>query len=169
MKIVSLVIIPFFILFIMVFGTFKKVSVYNLFLDGVKDGLKIIVDILPATMAMVFAVNLFFDSNVLSFFLFPIHKIIHLPSELLSMMFLRPISGNATILIMTNIFKKFGVDSVYGFLASLIQGCTDTTFYVVALYYGSVRVLKSRYTLLVALIADFVGIMTAIILTNIFY
>ena len=82
------------------------------------------------------------------------------------MALLRPVSGNASLAIMNNIFYQYGVDSFYGFLASVLQGCTDTTIYVLALYFGSVKISKSRYALKVGLFADFWGIMAAFILCN---
>jgi len=82
---------------------------------------------------------------------------------------LRPISGTASMTIMTNIFELYGPDSFAGRLASVLQGCTDTTIYVIALYYSSIKVSKIRYTLFVGLLADLVGIIMAFILTNIFF
>ena len=92
-----------------------------------------------------------------------------MPKELLTMAFLRPISGNASLAMMTNIYKIYGVDSFYGLLASVLQGCTDTTIYVLALYFGSVKITKSRYALKVGLFADLCGILAAIVLCNIIF
>lgn len=169
MKDLSFVVIPIFILFVVYYGYYKKVNVYDSFLDGAKDGLKIVYNIFPAVLAMVFAVNLFLDSNVLNFVLNPISKLVHLPMEILPLAALRPISGTASMTIMTNIFELYGPDSYAGRLASVLQGCTDTTIYVIALYYSTIRVTKIRYTLTVGLLADLVGIIMAFILTNIFF
>ncbi len=169
MKIISIIVLPLFVLMIVGYGYMKKIDVYNSFLKGAKEGLEIVVNITPAILAMVFAVNIFLDSNILSFLLYPLHKMILIPNQVLSMAFLRPISGTASLSIMTNIFQTYGPDSFYGRLTSVLQGCTDTTIYVIALYYGSIKVTKTRYTIFVGLMADLVGIIMAFILTNIFF
>lgn len=169
MKMLSIIVIPIFIFFVVIYGYLKKINVYDAFLEGVKEGLKISYNIFPAILAMVFAVNIFLNSDVLSFLLSPIAGIIPLPKEVLPMAFLRPISGTASMSIMTNIFANFGTDSYVGRLASVLQGCTDTTIYVIALYYSSIKVSKTRYTVFVGLLADLVGIIMAFILTNIFF
>ncbi len=169
MKIASIIVLPIVVLLIVLYGYIKKIDIYASFLNGAKEGMEIVVNIAPAILAMVFAVNIFLDSNVLNFILMPINKIMHFPSEVLSLAFLRPISGTASLSIMTNIFKIYGPDSFYGRLSSVLQGCTDTTIYVIALYYGSIKVSKTRYTIFVGLMADLVGIIMAFILTNIFF
>lgn len=169
MKDISFIVIPIFILFVVFYGYKYKLNVYESFLQGACEGLKIVFSIFPAVLAMVFAVNLFLDSNVLQFILDPISKLVNLPSEILPLAALRPISGTASMTIMTNIFNSYGPDSFAGRLASVLQGCTDTTIYVIALYYSTIKVSKIRYTLVVGLLADLVGIIMAFILTNIFF
>ena len=85
------------------------------------------------------------------------------------MAILRPISGSSTLVIMNNLFENFGPDSFVGRLASIIQGCTDTTFYVMTLYFGSVKILKTRYAIKVGLFADLCGIVAAFIIANLFF
>lgn len=169
MKLFSVIIIPIFILFVVFYGYVKKIDVYTSFLDGAKEGMKIVYNIFPAVLAMVFAVNIFLDSNILPFLLNPITKILNLPTEILPMAFLRPISGTASLSIMTKIFEIYGPDTYPGRLASVLQGCTDTTIYVIALYYSSVKITKSRYTVIVGLLADLVGLIMAFVLTRIFF
>ncbi len=165
----SIIVIPFFILLVVFNGYLKKIDIYTSFLNGAKDGLKIVYNIFPAVLAMVFAVNIFLDSNILPFLLKPVTSILNLPTEILPMAFLRPISGTASLSIMTKIFEIYGPDTYPGRLASVIQGCTDTTIYVIALYYSSVKITKSRYTIIVGLLADLVGLIMAFILTSIFF
>lgn len=169
MNLFSVIVLPLVILLIIFYGYIKKVNIYQSFLQGAKEGLEIVINIAPAILAMVFAVNIFLDSNVLSFLLQPFDNVFKMPHQILSLAFLRPISGTASLSIMTNIFKVYGPDSFYGRLASVLQGCTDTTIYVVALYYSSIHISKTRYTILVGLMADLVGIMMAFIFTNIFF
>ena len=165
----SIIVIPFFILLVVFNGYLKKIDIYTSFLNGAKDGLKIVYNIFPAVLAMVFAVNIFLDSNILPFLLKPVTSILNLTTEILPMAFLRPISGTASLSIMTKIFEIYGPDTYPGRLASVIQGCTDTTIYVIALYYSSVKITKSRYTIIVGLLADLVGLIMAFILTSIFF
>ena len=169
MKLISIIVIPIFVFFVISYGNAKKINIYDSFLLGVKDGLKICYNIFPAILAMIFAVNLFLNSDVLSFLLAPITRIINIPKEILPMAKLRPISGTASMSIMTNIFAIYGPDSYAGRLASILQGCTDTTIYVIALYYSSIKVSKIRYTLIVGLLADLAGILMAFLLANIFF
>ena len=154
------------------YGAKKKVSVYDTFLEGAKEGLIMVFHIAPTIIAMVFAVNIFLDSNFLFdclSFLKPIFDILRLPIDILPMAFLRPISGSATLAIMNDIFIRFGPDSFIGRLASTIQGCTDTTIYVLALYFGSIKITKTRYALGVGLFADLMGIIAAFVITYLFF
>jgi Uncharacterized membrane protein len=121
---------------------------------------------------MVFAINLFIDSEFIYFFLGSIKGLLdffNIPLEIMPMAFLRPISGTATLAILNDIFISYGPDSFLGRLSSVIQGCTDTTIYVLALYFGSVGITKIRYSLWVGLFADLVGIIMAFVLTSIFF
>ena len=169
MKLISVIVIPLFILFVVMYAFFKKINIYESFLEGCKDGLKISYNIFPAILAMVFAVNLFLDSKVLDFLLYPINNLLKFPKEILPMAVLRPISGTASMSIMTTILKNYGPDSFIGRLACVLQGCTDTTIYVIALYYSSIKVSKTRYTVAVGLIADLVGILMGFFLTYLFF
>jgi spore maturation protein B len=168
----SKIVIPAFIVFVIFYGFIKKVNIYDTFLEGAKEGLMISFNIFPSIIAMVFAINIFLDSNfvnaVLGVFT-PILNLINIPLEIMPMALLRPISGTATLAIMNDIFIKYGPDSYVGRLASVLQGCTDTTIYVLALYFSSIGVKKIRYSLGVGLFADLVGISVAFIITMLFF
>ncbi len=172
MEVISKIILPIFIIIIVFYGVKKRVNVYDVFLEGAKDGLIATFNIFPAIIAMIFAINIFLDSNVLSFVITNVSKMIggiNLPLEIIPMALLRPISGTASLAIMNDIFKSFGPDSYMGRLASILQGCTDTTVYVIALYFGSIKIAKIRHALWGGLFADLVGIIMAIVLTNLFF
>lgn len=172
MSLVSKIVIPIFVLFIVFYGFFKKVNIYDTFLIGAKEGLQIAFNIFPSVIAMVFAINIFLDSNFVYEVLGLLNPIINfggIPLDIVPMAILRPISGTATLAIMNDIFIMFGPDSYVGRLASVLQGCTDTTIYVLALYFGSIGVKKIRYSLVVGLFADLVGITVAFILTALFF
>lgn len=172
MNFLSQLIIPLFVFFIIFYGAKKKINVYDAFLLGAKEGLVMTLEITPTILAMVFAVNIFLDSGFLKGilnFLTPILKLQNIPVDIIPMAILRPISGSASLAIMNDIFAKFGPDSFIGRLASTLQGCTDTTIYVLALYFGSIKVTKIRYSLKVGLFADLMGIIAAFIITFIFF
>ncbi len=172
MEIISKIILPILVVIIVFYGVKKKINVYDAFLEGAKEGLVTTFNIFPAVIAMIFAINIFLDSNVLGFvvnLLNPLIGNISLPLEIIPMAVLRPISGTASLAIMNDIFMNFGPDSFVGRLASILQGCTDTTIYVIALYFGTVKITKIKHALWGGLFADLVGIITAIILTNLFF
>ena len=172
MNLISKIVIPLFVLFIIVYGVKKRVNVYDSFLEGAKEGLQLVFHIAPTVIAMVFAVNIFLDSNFIDGmlgFLKPLFDLANIPIDILPMALLRPISGTASLAIMNNIFIHFGPDSYIGRLASTLQGCTDTTIYVLALYFGSIKVTKTRYSLPVGLFADLMGIIAAFVITFIFF
>ncbi len=172
MAIISKIILPLFVIVIIFYGVKKKVNVYDTFLEGAKEGLVTTFNIFPAIIAMIFAINIFLDSNVLGFIIDSLSKYIgniNIPLEIIPMALLRPISGTASLAIMNDLFKTFGPDSFIGYLASILQGCTDTTVYVIALYFGSIKVTKIKHALWTGLFADLVGIVMAVILTNLFF
>lgn len=169
---ISIVIIPIFIFSIVLYAVYKRNNVYESFLEGAKEGLSMSFDIFPSIIAMIFAINIFLDSNILldiTNFLSPVLNNLSIPLDIIPMALLRPISGTATLSLMNKIFLDFGPDSYIGFLSSIVQGCTDTTFYVLLLYFGSVKITKTRYALKVGLFADFMGIIFALLITNIFF
>jgi len=172
METASIIILPLIVLIIVIYGYKQKINIYDSFLKGVTEGLKTSFNIFPNLLAMIFAVNLLISSGLIEYtfsFLKEILAKFSLTSDILSMAFFRPISGNASLAIMNNIFKNFTPDSIMGRLASIIQGSTDTTFYVLALYFGSIGIKKTRYALKVGLFADLVGIVMSFILVYIFF
>ena len=172
MSTLSKLIIPLFVLFVIFYGFKKKVTIYDTFLEGAKEGLITVFHIFPAILAMVFAINIFLNSQILETIfgvLTPILNKMNLPLNILPMAFVRPISGTASLAIMNDIFVNFGPDSFVGRLASTIQGCTDTTIYVLALYFGSVKITKTRYALSTGLFADFVGIVASFIIVSLLF
>ena len=172
MEIVSLIILPIIVLSILITAFIKKVNIYDKFLEGAKEGLIMTFKIAPNIFAMIFAVNIFIKSSFLSdifSFITPVLTKMNLTSEIIPMCFLRSISGTSTLGIMANIFETYGPDSIMGYLASIIQGSSDTTLYVIALYFGSVGITKSRYALKAGLFADLIGIIVSFILVYFFF
>ncbi len=153
-------ILPVIVLVIVMYGVYKKIDVYDVFIEGAKDSVKLVINMFPCILAMIFAVNIFLNSGLLEIFS---------NSKILSIILMRPISANASLSILNDIFKTSGPDSYIGFVGSIIQGCTDTTFYILTLYFGSVKIKKMRYSLFVCLCADLIGAISAIFLARLFF
>ena len=160
------------VIFIIFYRFTKKVDVYDTFIDGVKESFGMITNLFPTFIAMILAINLFIDSGFLNFLLSSLEKIVsfeRVPIEILPLAIVRPISGSASLAYLNNIFSVYGPDSFIGLLGSVIQGCTDTTLYVISLYFGCIGIKKIRYSLFASLFADLVGIITSIIVVNLLF
>lgn len=163
-------ILPILVLIIIIFAIFKRVNAYGSFVDGVKDGLKLFGGMYPALLAMMCAISLLRESGLMELFSNMIaHVITFIPSDIVPMILFRPISGNASLAVLIDIFKTCGVDSFEGIMASIIQGSTDTTFYVISLYFSTVGIKKIKSSLAIGLLADVAGIGMAIVLTVLFF
>ena len=160
------------VLFIILYGYIKKVDVYDTFIDGVKESFGMIKNLFPTFIAMILAINLFIDSGFLKFIFSLLENVIsfnRLPIEILPLAIVRPISGSASLAYLNSIFTNYGPDSFIGLLGSVIQGCTDTTLYVISLYFGCIGIKKIRYSLFASLFADLVGIIASIIVVNLLF
>ena len=158
--------IPLTILIIIVYGLYEKKPIFDVFLEGAKEGLQIIVNIFPTLLGLLLSINVLRESGVIDAitnFILPLLSIVKIPSEIIPLALLRPISGSASMAVATDIMKNFGVDSIIGLIASTIMGATETTLYTIALYTSAIKVKKTRFVLIAALLADFVGMLTAVI------
>jgi len=129
-------------------------------------------NLFPTYIAMILAINLFINSGFLDFVLSlfkPLFNLINVPVEILPLAIVRPISGSASLAYLNNIFTNHGPDSFIGLLSSVMQGCTDTTFYVITLYFGSIGIKKIKYSLFAGLCADLIGITASIIIVNLLF
>mgnify|MGYP001851392956 FL=1 len=165
----SEIIIPFVIVFVIGYGIVEKKNVYDIFIKGAKNGVKIVIKLFPTLLAIFLAINMLRNSGVIDFiinFVKPILNILNIPVEIMPLALLRPISGTASMAVATDIIKASGVDSKIGLIAATIMGATETTFYTIALYTSSIKVKKIRFALVASLIADVVGMATAIIIFN---
>lgn len=157
--------IPAIILVILIYGIVKDVKVYEAFIEGAKEGIMTAVKVIPYLMAMIIAITMFKESgamNLLIFALTPIAKLIGIPSEVLPLAVMRPLSGSASLGMVADIIKNYGADSSVGRIASTMMGSTETIFYTLAVYFGAVGIRNSRYTLKAALIADIVGVIASV-------
>ena len=166
------IILPLMVLGIVMYGVYKKVDVFDVFIVGVKEGLSMSLQIFPTILAMIDTVNIFLKSNLLqdiTIYLQPIFNFLNFPTEILPLAILRPISGSSSLIMLNNILSTYGVDSFIGRVASVIQGSTDTTIYILGLYFGSVGIKKIKYSLLVGLLADLSCIIIALIVVSILF
>ncbi len=157
---------PLIILMIVLYGFLEKKEVFDKFLEGAKDGIKIVVNIFPTLIGLFLAVGALRSSGIIDIIIQCLEPILHLinfPSEIMPLAILRPISGSSSIAIATDIMKNFGVDSQMGILASVIMGATETTLYTIAVYSSSVKIKKTRFVLIASLTADIVGIITSVV------
>lgn len=166
---ISNYIMPLLVLLIIIYGIYKKVNIYDEFVDGASESFNLVLTMFPCLLGMIFGVNLFIKSGVLDFIfnlLEPFFTYLKIPIQIFPMMIMRPISGSSSLAILNTILADYGPDSFIGRLASVIQGSTDTTFYVLTLYFGSVGINKIRYSLWAGLAADIIGIASAIIIVG---
>ncbi|MCH1624798.1 spore maturation protein [Fredinandcohnia quinoae] len=169
---ISLWLIPSIIGIILVYGTFKRVPTYESFVEGGKEGIKIAFSIIPYLVGMLVSISIFRASGAMDFivdFLRPALDMIGFPADIAPLAFIRPISGTAALGMTTDLIATYGPDSFIGRLASIMQGSTDTTFYVLTVYFGAVGIRKMGDALKVGLIADIVGIIISIIVVTIVF
>lgn len=168
-KLLSSIMIPLLVLLVLVHGIFKKVDVYDVFIEGAKESFGMVLELFPTLLGMILGINIFLKSGVLEFVLqglAPFFNYLKVPLEIIPMAIMRPISGSSTLAILNNIYETFGPDGYLGTLASVIQGSTDTTFYVLTLYFGSIGIKKIRYAMWAGLCADMIGIVASIVIVN---
>lgn len=153
-----------FILIVVLFGIKEKKNIFNLFLQGVIEGEKIVIELFPTLLALIVAVGMLNASgiiNKISDIIAPVLSLFKINSELAPLILLRPISGSTTTAIATTLMKQYGVDSNIGLISSCIMGSTETTIYVVSIYSSKVKVKDVKEVIIIGLIADFIGIVSS--------
>jgi spore maturation protein B len=169
---VSLLSIPFLLSAIPLFATLRRVKVYEEFVDGAKEGFDVAIRIIPYLVAMLVAVGMFRAAggiDMLSRALAPVMNLVGFPTDLLPMVLVRPLSGSGSLGFFTELVKQFGADSLLARTAGTIYGSTETTFYVLAVYFGSVAVKRTRHALLAGLTADLVSVVVAVIVCRLMF
>lgn len=160
-------IIPFILLSMLAYGQVKGVEVYDAFIEGTKEGMMITLRIFPYIVAMLLAVSMLRASGGLELLIFimkPITKILKIPDEILPLIIMKPLSGSGSLGVLADILKKSGTDSLTGIIASTIMSSTETIFYTITVYFGSIGIRNIRHTLTAAIIADLAGIIAAAII-----
>jgi spore maturation protein B len=153
-------------------GILKKVKVYEVFVEGAKEGFTTAVRIIPYLVAMLVAIGIFRASGALELLtrlLAPVTALIGMPPETLSMVLMRPLSGSGSLGVMTELMKVHGPDSLIGIMASTMYGSSETTFYVLAVYFGSVGIKETRHAVPVGVIADVAGMLAAVWVVNLLF
>ncbi|SHE44287.1 spore maturation protein B [Seinonella peptonophila] len=172
MSLISKFMIPALLVAIPLYGLFRKVPLYNSFVDGAKDGFPTAIQLIPHLVAMMVAVAVFRDTGALEFylqFLTPLINWLHIPSEVVPVGILRSISGTGSLAFVESIMKTYGPDSYLGKLASTIQGSSDTTLYVITVYFGAVGIRNSLYAIKVGFLADLAGFVFSILFCSLIF
>lgn len=162
-------IMPFIILLIIVYGIVEKNKVFDTFVNGAKEGLEVVLKIFPTLIGLFVAIGALRSSGILDMiinFMKPGLAILNIPSEIMPLALLRPISGSSSIAVATDIMSKSGVNSKIGLIAATIMGSTETTLYTISIYTGAIGVKKIRFVLWASLCADIVGILASVIIWN---
>jgi len=164
-SVISVWAIPLFLLIIPVYGVLRKVKVYECFVEGAKEGFRIGVRIIPYLVAILVAVGMLRGAgaiDILARWLDPVLRWVGLPAEILPLAIMRPLSGSGSLGIVTELVKVHGPDSFIARLAATAYASTETTFYVLAVYFGAVGVKKARHAVVAGLFADIVSLMAAV-------
>jgi len=160
LSVVSKWAIPFLLLVIPIYGHLKKVPVYEKFVEGAEEGFTTAVKIIPFLVGMMVAISVFRASGAMDYLvviLEPLTSKIGAPSEVLPLAIMRPMSGSAVLGMAAELMRVYGPDSFIGRLASVMQGTTDTTFFILTVYFGSVGIKKYKYSIVTGLTADISG------------
>lgn len=164
--------IPFLLLVIPLYGYIKKVPVYEAFVVGAEEGFTTAVKIIPFLVGMLVAISVFRASGAMEYLtkiLDPLTSRIGAPSEILPLAMMRPFSGSGVLGLSTELMRIYGPDSFLGRLASVMQGTTDTTFFVLTVYFGSVGIKKYRYSIVTGLTADITGFIASLYICNLLF
>ncbi|HZJ77218.1 MAG TPA: nucleoside recognition domain-containing protein [Clostridia bacterium] len=157
---VTVYVLPIVVAFIVLWGMVKGEKIFDCFLEGARDGMKTAVSLLPPLMGLITAVSMMKASgalDVIVWALSPIAKVLGIPEEVMPLTVISPISGSGSLTVFESIMQAYGPDSMAGRVAGVIMGSTETTFYAITVYFGSVGIKKSGYTIPCALSADLTG------------
>lgn len=152
-------VVPVILCFTACFAMRRRVDVYSALTKGAEEGLTVLLHILPSLIGLLTAVSMFRASGAMEFLgslLAPALDVLGIPAETAPLLFIRPISGSGALAVGSELMETYGVDSYFGRVAAVMLGSSETTFYTIAIYYGSAGIVKTRYTIPAALCADLV-------------
>ncbi|MBR1377431.1 MAG: spore maturation protein [Bacilli bacterium] len=156
------------VLIIVIYGLYKGNNIYDDFIEGAKESFGVILNLFPTLLGMILSINILVGSGLLNY-IFNFVKISLIPMEVIPLMLLRPISGSSSLALLSNILSIVGPDSFTGVLASTMMGSTDTTIYILTVYFGSVGIKKTRYALFNGLLADLFSFIISFIVVTLLY
>ncbi len=165
-------ILPIFILLIVMFGLYKRIDLFETFVNGSKNGFNVFLSILPSLTALFLAVQMLKSSTgiaILTKIFSPIANLLNIPKEILPMCLLSPISGGGSLTVYETLLHDYGADSYIGRIASVMMGSTETTFYAIAVYFGAVGIKKIRHTALCSLCADITSFIISGVFVRLFF
>ncbi len=171
-NVVAIVTIPLMFVVFLVWGIVKKVRVYEVAVEGAKEGFEVSIKIIPYLVAMLVGIGIFRASGAMDLLvaaLSPVTNLIGMPAEVLPLAILRPLSGSGSLGLMTELMKVHGPDSFIGILASTLYGSSETTFYVLAVYFGTVSIKNTRHALPAGLTADFFGMLAGLLAVRLMF
>ncbi len=172
LNLISLWALPVILIGILTFGLIKKVPLYEEFTEGAKEGFKVSVKIIPYLVAIIVGISMLRASgaiDILAHFMSPVLNKFNVPADVLPLMIVRSLSGSGALGIFSDIANNMGPDSYATKLAAVMVGSSETTFYVLAVYFGAVGITKIRYALIVGLLADLIGIIAAVSVCNLMF
>lgn len=164
--------IPLLLLLIPCYGFYKRVPVYETFVEGAEEGFYTAVKIIPFLVGMMVAISVFRASGAMDYLaglIRPLMVALGAPPEVLPLAVMRPLSGSAALGLATELMRVYGPDSMIGRLASVMQGTTDTTFFVLTVYFGSVGIKRFKYAVITGLSADITGLIASIYICNLLF
>lgn len=168
----AIFILPILIVGFPLYGLIKGVPVYEEFVEGAKEGFRVAVMIIPYLVAILFAIGMFRASGAMEFLtdsLRPLLSLIGVPAEVLPMAIIRPLTGSGSAAVVVDMIDQFGEDSILVKIAGTMFGSTETTFYVIAVYFGAVNVKKTRHAVPAGLLADFTAMLLAVYLIQLLF
>ena len=169
MDLISLWLLPLILISILTLGLFKKVPLYEVFTDGAKEGFKVAINIIPYLVAIIVGISMLRASGLIEIIgqlLAPLLSYFRVSADVIPLMIVRSLSGSAALGVFSDIANNAGSDAYTTKLAAIMVGSSETTFYVLAVYFGAVGISKFRYAILTGLIADFIGIAAAVLVCN---
>lgn len=172
LEIISLGIVPVMVIIIIVHGYVKGIDIYDAFLEGAFEGIKTAVKIIPSLIAIFIAIGVFRGSKALDMFInfiSPVTEFIKLPKEVLPLILIRPLSGSGALGTVKDIISHYGPDSMPGIIASVMMGSSETIFYTITVYFGSIGIKDHGHTLKAAMISYVISIFITVFICSAIY
>ena len=169
---ISSLLVPILLSLTALVGMGRRINVYDTLVDGAREGLSVSVKILPSLVGLLTAVYMFRASGAMDFLgalLAPVLELVGIPPETAALLFIRPVSGGGALAVGSDLMAQYGPDSYIGRVAAVMLGSTETTFYTIAVYFGSAGIRKTRYAVPAALAADLTGFIAAAFAVRLFF